>query len=97
MNNEDIIDKNEAESDLQRLKDLEAVGNSKGGKMILEAIESDVSSILQDLTVKYADMPEMEMRSKLAKIGVNISLLRLISKAASNALVIEEHLKKLIE
>lgn len=85
----------EHKENLKKYKSLETLGSTEGGKILIEALVSDIVGSINSVTRQCSEMPEIELRIELAKIGININILNSLNKAKSNVETLEEIIKSL--
>jgi hypothetical protein len=94
---EQIAEIEEVKKDIGKYKSLAAVEKSEGGKELIAGLTGDILQIINTLAYGYETMPEQEMRTKLAKMSVKLALIRMITRAKSNAEAAKERLEELIK
>lgn len=96
-----FVPQNDSEKDLLKdlgdAKALNSLKNMDGGKILISSLEKNTVGEINTLTNGYKDLPEMELRARLAKLYNYIVLLRVLLRADSNQSVLETQLKSLIE
>lgn len=85
----------EAKQDLAKYKALGVMVDSEGGQIAIKELISVIVVDLNNTLSGYKEMPEIELRSLLASIRSNVSLVRYMKKAKSNINVLEDVLKEL--
>jgi len=77
------------QDDLDKYHAINAIANQEGGKILIKSLESDVVAGVETVISLYKG-DEMELRSTIAKLSANLSLLRVFKRAVKN----EEELRK---
>ncbi len=83
--------------ELGNYKALDALKNSDGGKFLVENMRDSIVFEVNTLVAGYKDMPELEIRARLAKLSIYIPLVQTLVRAKPNADGLKEQLIKLTE
>jgi len=84
MSNNQTDEQNEIQKDLGIAKDMEAVANSKGGKLLIESLSADIIGNIERISSGYDERTLQEFISLAAKIEVNLDLYKTIAGATEN-------------
>jgi hypothetical protein len=91
------MEKSEIQEDVKTYKSLEAVANSDGGKILIDNLKKDVVNGVESLFSLYKNGSDIEIRTTIAKLQANLSLLRSLTRSSQNKKLAQEELKKLLE
>lgn len=83
--------------ELGNYKALDALKDSDGGKFLIKNLRESIVSEVSTLVAGYRDMPEVELRARLAKLAAYIPLVQTLVRAKLNAEGLQEDLIKLTE
>lgn len=79
--------------DADKLHDLKAIFDMEGGKMLVDALITDVVGSVDRLASGYADLTRDEFASLAAHISVNLALARTLTRSTENLKYADEALK----
>lgn len=85
-------DPKEIEKDLKEVAELAAVGDSKGGKILVDNLVADVIGTVNKLSETCSTMTQQEFVAYCSLMKANLDLLRAITRAKSN----KEYLEALL-
>ncbi|MBS1516607.1 MAG: hypothetical protein JSS91_00810 [Bacteroidetes bacterium] len=91
---EEIKDKKE---EVKRIKSIEAVAESEGGKLLIEEIKNKIAFNVDTLVNSFLTMPEAQMRAVCANIYSLLEVLRTLNRAEKDATIAVTELEKLLE
>lgn len=80
--------------DLGKYKALDSLRDTEGGKLVIETLRKSIVSEVSVLVSGYKEMPEQEMRARLAKISAYVPLVQSLLRAKVNKEGLEEELKE---
>lgn len=80
--------------DLGKYKALDSLSDSEGGKIIIGTLRTSIASEVSVLVSGYKEMPEQELRARLAKISAYVPLVQSLVRAKVNKENLEEELKE---
>ena len=72
---------NNLEKNLKENKELSAVLNMRGGKILIETLSKNVISAIMTLTAEYEDLESVKMRAILAETKANLDIIRLLKQS----------------
>ena len=80
---------NDMLEDLDKLADLDVTARSKGGKVLLQSLVSDIVSSMDTLCVKYPTLTMQEFVALCADMNSKVDLARVLSRAEKNKKALE--------
>ena len=83
--------------ELGKYKALDVLKNTEGGELLIATLRASIVSEVGTLIAGYKDMPEIEIRARLAKISAFVPLVQSLVRAKTNAEGLAEDLKNLTE
>lgn len=86
-------DPKEIEKDLKDIAELASIGDSKGGKILVDNIVTDVIGTVNKLSETCGTLTQQEFVAYCSLMKANLDLLRAITRAKSN----KEYLEALLE
>jgi len=86
--------KEEVLKDLQKYTDLKVVAQSKGGEVLMNSLKKDIVRYIDRLTVDFREVDHSVLIAHCASLQANLSILRALQNAESNAKVVEEVLEE---
>lgn len=86
-------DPKEIEKDLKDIAELASIGDSKGGKILVDNIVTDVIGTVNKLSETCSTLTQQEFVAYCSLMKANLDLLRAITRAKSN----KEYLEALLE
>jgi hypothetical protein len=81
--------------DIDKYASLKAVADSEGGKVLLQALNRDITGAVEALVAAYKTAPEHELRALVACLEARIQLARTLNRAGTNLELAEDVLKEL--
>lgn len=87
----------QAEGEVKRYALLEAVQNSEGGQMLIDALQKDVVSAIDKLKSSYKTATDIELRTLCAVLDSRISLLWAFKRAPVNLKFSKQELADLMK
>lgn len=85
--------KEEIKKDLEKYKDIIILGESAGGKILIDGLKNDIKINMSELG-KYQTCTHAELMAIACKIVDRINILRVFTNAKDNAEVLEDLLKE---
>lgn len=82
----------EIEKDLKEIAELAAIGDSKGGKILVDNIVTDVVGTINKLSESCGTLTQQEFVAYCSFMKANLDLLRVITRAKTN----KEYLEALL-
>ena len=95
----DSSEKDKAESilaDVENFAALEALGNSEGGKILVESLLSDALNDIESLTGGYKKLSHIELLSLCASLEKSLDTVRAIKRASKNKNMAKDALEEII-
>lgn len=86
----------ETKAQIELYGSLEAVANSKGGKVILASLKKDIISCIDSLCSKYPTASQTELIAIVARMSERLALLRSLVRAEKNKKIYIQELDELI-
>jgi acyl-CoA reductase-like NAD-dependent aldehyde dehydrogenase len=83
--------------DLDKSHALDALSVSEGGKILTEALITNVIDTIEVLSASYEKASHMELVSHCASLRFNLALLRSIKRAKKNKLALKEMLAEALQ
>lgn len=80
--------------DLGKYKALDSLRDSDGGKLVIETLRKSIASEVSALVFGYKEMPEMELRARLAKVSAYVPLVQTLLRAKTNKEDLEKELEQ---
>lgn len=91
--NENKQEIEEIRKDLDNITDLDILASSKGGKVLVKGLMSDIVNSIDSLSIKYSKLTLQEFVSLGADIKTKLDIIRVVKRAKTN----REYLEKLLE
>lgn len=85
----------EIKQDLEKYSALSALKNSEGGKILIEALENDCRSVIDELRIKCRELSHIEMISLCLKLNEKLNILRTLNNAEKNRDLVKEEFDKI--
>lgn len=85
------------QEDIEKFAKLDSLANSDGGKLLIEHLRKNVLSALEMVLLGYKDMPEMELRSCIARANERLIILQTLTQSYGNKKQAEKELMDLLE
>ncbi len=63
---------------------LEALAQSEGGRIIIQALKTDILAVLDTLAIKYQTLPHAELIAACADMAAKLDTLRTLTNATKN-------------
>ena len=83
--------------DVEQYAAISAVGNSEGGKLIIDGLVADVISGLDSVTSNYKTATHAELMGTCAGLKANLDLLRVLTRAHKNKNLAQDALEEAIK
>jgi hypothetical protein len=83
--------------DSDRLHDLKAVLNQKGGQILVDALMADVVASVDFLSNSYKTISHAEIMAHCASLQVNLNLVRALKGAVIGAKEVDKIIKEELE
>ena len=80
--------------DADKLHDLKTVFDMEGGKVLVDALISDVVNAVSKLSSNYSELTRDQLVSVAAHISVNLALARTLTRSTENLKYADEALKE---
>lgn len=90
------MEKQEVQSDIDTFNHLAILADSDGGKIIVAGLKQDVVNGVEVLISKYKTASEIDLRSTIAKLQSDLSLLRVLTRADKNKKMAQAELEKML-
>lgn len=88
--------RDEVKTQIETYGSIEAVANSRGGKVIIKSLKKDIVSGLDELCNKFKVGSHVEIIAIIAKLSERLNILRTLTRAEKNKKVFEQELAELI-
>lgn len=90
-------EKEQIQKDIKLYSSLEAVERSEGGQILIKGLKKDVASAIDEISLKYRTLPDIELRAAAARLSERINLLRTLTRATKNKKFAVKELESLQE
>jgi hypothetical protein len=87
----------EIEKDLKDIAELASIGDSKGGKILVDNIVTDVVGTINKLSDSCSTLTQQEFIAYCSLMKANLDLLRAITRAKANKEYLEELLAEALK
>jgi len=87
----------ETENNLKECKEITAMANSNGGKIILKQLHKKIINAIITLTTDYPDMNEVNIKAILGEVNANMEIVSTIKQAEANEGFYEKELDLIIK
>ena len=88
---------NEIKEAIAKHASIEAVANTKGGKIIIASLQKDITTCISELSRGYRTMPHMELVAICARLSEQLSMLRVLNKAKKLKNIAKEELEFILQ
>lgn len=78
-----MVKKDEVEKDIKEYKELSALSDSEGGKLLMKNLRKDIKTDLEILC-SLVDDDELKLRVAIMSFKKNLALLRTITRSKKN-------------
>ena len=85
----------EIEKDLAKYSSLASLKDSEGGKILIEALEKDCMSTIDELRLKCRELSHIEMIGLCLKLNEKLNLLRTLNNSEKNRELVKEEFKRI--
>jgi len=85
----------ELTEEIKKYKAIKALNDNEGGKILVETLGKVIVDELNYLLSKYREIPELDIKVRLAKVSEKLLLIRVLTRAESNFDVLSEQLNEL--
>jgi hypothetical protein len=72
------------EKDLHKYSSLASLKDSEGGKVLIEALEKDCMSCIDELRIKCRELPHIELIAICIKLNEKLNILRTLNNSEKN-------------
>jgi hypothetical protein len=92
-----MTQKEDIKKEVKKYAALEAVAKSEGGKILIDSLQKDVVSAIDELAHKYKDASHMELIAIISKMHSRLLILRTLNRAGANKKFSKQELEFLID
>jgi hypothetical protein len=85
----------EIKKDLEKYSALSSLKDSEGGKILIEALESDCRSTIDELRIKCRELTHIEMVGLCLKLNEKLNILRILNNSQKNRDLVKEEFDKI--
>lgn len=85
------------EEKLKENKNLFAVAEMDGGKILIEKLQENIKYAILNLSSEYEEMTEIQMKATVSIISANMDILKMLKGAEKNKKFFEKEVKEIIE
>jgi hypothetical protein len=86
----------EVKKDIKKYSSIEAITKTEGGQILVDSLQRDVVSSIDELCSKYKTASHIELIASCARLGERLALLRSINRAPKNKKSAREALEFLL-
>ena len=86
----------EVSEDIAKYKSISSLCNLDGGKILIDSLESDVRSSIENIISGYKKLNHIEIIALVAKLEANLNLLKVLTRADKNLEFAQEEYKKML-
>ena len=87
----------ELKDDIKKIKDVVVLGETKGGKQLMDGLTKDIISSIENLTDNRATLTLQEFVSLASDIKTKLDVVRVITRAKKNDQFLQTELKEALE
>jgi hypothetical protein len=87
----------EIKDDIKKYSAIGAISSTPGGKIVIERIQKDIVSNIDELRSKYKTISHVEMIALCASLSEKLALLRVLNKSKKLKKIAEDELKFLLK
>ena len=77
-------DLKEMAEELNTFAAIEVLADSEGGQTLIKNLTDDIASAVDTLSMRYKDMPHVEMIALCASLRANLDMVRVLTRAKKN-------------
>lgn len=75
---------NEIEKDLSKYSSLAALKDSEGGKILIEALEKDCMTTIDEIRLKCREVSHIELIALCLRLNEKLNVLKILNNAENN-------------